>query len=229
MAVTNNCGLGCLLYKGGVIKSANHRYNQKIAAIMSRQTKGGTEKFKPTEEYYAVTQRRNNVIKDYMLQTGKHFITWCVENRIDTIVLGDNQFWKQNIRMGVVNNQNFVQIPFDQMKKILTYQAERRGIRLIRQEESYTSKANFLGQDDIPVYGGNDEDVRFTGTRIHRGLYKTNAGTLLNADINGSANILRKCISDAFRSHELAYNQITVVRHPMYEAVKENRNRQISK
>lgn len=154
MAVTNNCGLGCLLYKGGVIKSANHRYNQKIAAIMSRQTKGGTEKFKPTEEYYAVTQRRNNVIKDYMLQTGKHFITWCVENRIDTIVLGDNQFWKQNIRMGVVNNQNFVQIPFDQMKKILTYQAERRGIRLIRQEESYTSKANFLGQDDIPVYGG---------------------------------------------------------------------------
>jgi len=229
MAVTNNCGLGCLLYKGGVIKSANHRYNQKIAAIMSRQTKGGTEKFKPTEEYYAVTQRRNNVIKDYMLQTGKHFITWCVENRIDTIVLGDNQFWKQNIRMGVVNNQNFVQIPFDQMKKILTYQAERRGIRLIRQEESYTSKANFLGQDDIPVYGRNDEDVRFTGTRIHRGLYKTNAGTLLNADINGSANILRKCISDAFRSHELAYNQITVVRHPMYEAVKENRNRQISK
>jgi len=121
MAVTNNCGLDCLLYKGGVIKSANRLYNKRIAAIMSEQTKGKTAKFVPTPEYYNVTQRRNNTVNDFMLQTGKHFISWCVDNRIDTIVLGDNPFWKQKINIGHKNNQKFVQIPFDRMKKNLEY------------------------------------------------------------------------------------------------------------
>ena len=229
MAVTNNCGLYCLLYKGGVLKSANQRYNRKIADMMSRQTKGSTEKFVPTEEYYDATQRRNNIMNDFMLQTGKHFITWCVENRIDTIVIGDDPFWKQEVRMGKVNNQKFVQIPFDRMKNILTYQAERHGIRTLRQEESYTSKASFLGKDEIPVYGKNDKDARFTGKRIHRGLYKTDDGTVINADMNGSANIMRKCIPDAFRLKVLAYDRMIVIKHPMYNAMVSNRNKQKNK
>ena len=226
MAVTNNCGLGCLLYKGGVIKSANHRYNQKIAAIMSRQTKGGTEKFKPTEEYYAVTQRRNNVIKDYMLQTGKHFITWCVENRIDTIVMGDNPFWKQEVNIGHKNNQKFVQIPFDRMKEIIEYQAERNGIRVLRQEESYTSKASFPDNDPIPVYGMDNDSCSFSGKRIHRGLYRTDRGEVINADLNGSANIMRKCIEESFEHTALRHDRIIVIKHPMYDAMTRNRSAQ---
>lgn len=163
-----------------------------------------------------------------MLQTGKHFITWCVENRIDTIVMGDNPFWKQEINIGHINNQKFVQIPFDRMKQIISYQAERHGIRIIHQEESYTSKASFLDRDDIPEYGKTDKSVSFTGKRIHRGLYKTGKITL-NADINGSANILRKCISDAFENNPLPYDRITVVKHPMYDAMLRNRNKQKNK
>ena len=131
--------------------------------------------------------------------------------------------------MGKVNNQKFVQIPFDRMKNILTYQAERHGIRTLRQEESYTSKASFLGKDEIPVYGKNDKDARFTGKRIHRGLYKTDDGTVINADMNGSANIMRKCIPDAFRLKELAYDRMIVIKHPMYNAMVSNRNKQKNK
>ena len=112
MAVTNNCGLPCILYKGRVIKSANQMYNRKIAEIANSQTKGSTARCVPTGEYYTVTRRRNNIVNDFMLQIGKHFITWCVENRIDTIVMGDSPFWKQEINIGKVNNQKFVQIPF---------------------------------------------------------------------------------------------------------------------
>jgi len=204
-------------------------FMHKDLAMASRQTKGCNGKFVPTEEYYDVTQRRNNIMNDFMLQTGKHFIIWCVENRIDTIVIGDNPFWKQEVHIGKVNTQKFVQIPFDHMKNILSYQAERHGIRILRQEESYTSKASFPDCDDIPTYGKNDRNVKFTGSRIHRGLYKTKNSTYLNADINGSANIMRKCIPNAFEGKTLNWDDIRVIRHPMYDAMICNRSKQKNK
>ena len=229
MAVTNNCGLDCLLYKGGALKSANQHYNKQIAGIMSEQTKGTTNKFVPTQEYYNVTQRRNNIVNDFMLQTGKHFITWCVENRIDTIVMGNNPFWKQNITMGNVNSQKFVQVPFDRMKRIIEYQAERHGVRTIRQEESYTSAASFPDRDYIPTYGVDDDKAVFSGKRVHRGLYRTKDKCVLNADINGSANIMRKCFPNAFEGKVLLYDRLVIIRHPMYDAMARNRITQTSK
>jgi putative transposase len=75
---------------------------------------------------------------------------------------------------------------------MLEYKARLVGIKVILQEESYTSQANFLGQDSIPVYGKTEKEPMFTGKRIKRGLYKTSTGQLINSDINGSYNILRK-------------------------------------
>ena len=229
MAVTNNCELPCLLYKGGVIKSANRLYNKKTAAVISKATKGTTDKFIPTEEYYSITRRRNNIVNDFMLQTGRHFITWCVENRIDTIVMGNDPFWKQEVNIGHVNNQKFVQIPYDRIKRILEYLAERHGIRVLKQEESYTSKSSFPDRDFIPVYGEDDGRASFSGKRVHRGLYCASHGIRINADINGSANILRKCQPDAFDGVSLRYDEIEVIRHPMYEAMIQNRNSQKNK
>ena len=228
MAVTNNCGLPCILYKGGALKSANQNYNRKISSIVSAQTKGSSAKFVPTKEYREVTVRRNNIVSDFMLQAGKHLMTWCVEHRIDTVVLGENRLWKQNVNTGHVNNQKFVQIPYERMKRIIEYLGERNGIRVLRQEESYTSKASFLDGDIIPVYGKTDAQADFSGKRVHRGLYRTKEGTVLNADINGSANILRKCVPDAFDELPLCYNEIMVVKHPAYDAMRNNRFRQKS-
>ena len=216
MAVTNNVGAECLLFKGGAAKSANHYFNQMSARIQSEQTSGSIDKFVPTKRYYRILQKRNNRINDCMLKDCKRLITWCVEKRIDTIVIGENKFWKQECSMGGTSNQNFVQIPFERLKRIITYSAERLGISIIYQEESYTSKASFLDRDKIPVYSRDSEEHhKFSGAREKRGLYRSADGTKINADLNGSANILRKAIPDAFESGiEPDFRNIRAYYHP---------------
>ena len=116
--------------------------------------------------------------------------------------------------MGAVNNQSFVQIPHAQLYKIITYLAEREGISVIEQEESYTSKASFLSRDEIPVYKEDDTTkYSFSGKRVHRGLYKDNSGACINADLNGSANILRKAFPNAFKN-DPDFNDICIIKHP---------------
>ena len=216
MAVANNIGAECLLFKGGAAKSANHYFNKMSARIQSEQTIGSTDKFVPTKRYYRLLQKRNNRINDFMLKCGKRLITWCVEKRIDTIVIGENKFWKQECSMGGTGNQNFVQIPFERLKWIIAYSAERLGIHVIYQEESYTSKASFLDRDKIPVYSRNSkEEYKFSGVREKRGLYRSSDGTKINADLNGSANILRKALPDAFKNGaEPDFRNIRTYYHP---------------
>ena len=117
---------------------------------------------------------------------------WCVDNDIGTIVIGSNKFWKQDTNLGKRNNQNFVSIPFNMLKMCITYKAQEYGIKIIMQEESYTSKADFLAGDYIPTYKVDDTRASFSGKRTKRGLYRTSGKILINADLNGAANILRK-------------------------------------
>ena len=139
-----------------------------------------------------------------------------------TIVIGHNTFWKQNSNLGKVGNQNFVQIPFYKFVKQIEYRAENLGIRIIMQEESYTSKASFLDKDDIPVYGKTEGEPSFSGTRYQRGMYRSKDGTVLNADLNGSANILRKAVPDAFGEQAPLFNEVCVFPHPYFEEMLSN-------
>ena len=224
-AITNNLGLPCLLFKGGALKSINQLYNKKMAAIQSEQTKGTDEKFVMTKEAHSLCVWRNNRIEDTINKIGNNIVAWCCDNDVDTIVIGHNTHWKQNANMGKKNNQTFVQLPL--YKLILnTYRAERCGIRVIKREESYTSKASFLDNDVIPTFGKNDEEYKFSGKRIKRGLYKAADGTIINADLNGSANILRKEVSDAFASHQPDF--VIIIRHPDLENAKNNRKKQLA-
>jgi len=102
------------------------------------------------------------------------------------------------IDLGKQTNQNFVSIPHARLIEMLEYETRLVGIKVIVQEESYTSKSNFLGLDPIPVYGKTDKDPVFSDRRLKRGLYKTSARQLINSDVNGSYNILRKAIPNAF-------------------------------
>ena len=116
-----------------------------------------------------------------------------MDNNIGNIVIGYDPAFQKRSRLSKRNNQNFVNIPYGRLKDRLSYLSQYYGIRLIRQEESYTSKASFFDGDDIPVY--NDDDPKkyvFSGTRVKRGLYKTSNGMCINADINGALNILKK-------------------------------------
>ena len=132
-----------------------------------------------------------------MHKVSRRIADWAKENRADVVILGHNVFQKQGIRNGHVNNQNFVQIPYSVFAGMLRYKLAEKGIALLETEESYTSKADFLAGDRMPVYGkeremGYEGRPGFSGRRIKRGMYRHADGTMSNADINGAANILRK-------------------------------------
>lgn len=77
-------------------------------------------------------------------------------------------------------------------------EARLEGIQIIWQEESYTSKASFLNLDEIPTYV-EKHNVEFSGYRIKRGLCELkDCETIINVDVNGSYNILRKVIPNTF-------------------------------
>ena len=114
------------------------------------------------------------------------------------LVIGKNNGWKFEAKMSKQSNQNFIQIPHSRFIQMLQYKCEKEGIRVIVQEESYTSKASFLNLDVIPIYDKNNDTMHiFSGYRKSRGLYKTN-NKIINADVNGSYNILRKAIPNVF-------------------------------
>ncbi|HEY7122947.1 MAG TPA: transposase [Ktedonobacterales bacterium] len=113
--------------------------------------------------------------------------------------MGKNLLWKQEVNMGKVNNQKFVQIPHARFIEMLTYKAELAGIAVVVQEESYTSQASFLDLDALPVYDPKSQEQQaFSGKRVKRGLYQASDGRTLHADVNGSYNTLRKAVPDAF-------------------------------
>lgn len=140
------------------------------------------------------TEKRNNRIEDYMHKTSKMVVDYCVSNQISKIIIGKNKDWKEQINIGKVNNQNFVSIPFNSLISKIQYKAERYGIKVIIREESYTSKASFIDNDPIPNKYYENKKFIFVGKRNGRN-YRTQKGYIINADLNGAANIVRKEIN----------------------------------
>ena len=197
MAVVSDTGKS-ILFKGRFIKSVNQYFMKKKAERISLMSRGKETTERVWSKYLdRLSAYRTSYIRDCFHKMSKKLLVWCQRNDIGYLVLGSNTFWKQNSSIGTVNNQNFVSIPFEMLKSMIELKACEYGVTVIRNEESYTSKASFLDSDDIPVYVEGDETKhRFSGKRIQRGLYRSSDGTVLNADINGAANILRKAGHD---------------------------------
>ncbi|MBQ9037823.1 MAG: transposase [Erysipelotrichaceae bacterium] len=176
---------------GRRLKSINQWYNKNNSRLQSIKDKQRI--LNKTKQQSSLERNRNDRINDYISKCARHIINYCLDNNIGNIVIGYDPTLQKESNIGRRNNQNFVNIPFGRLKDKLSYLSEYYGINLIRQEESYTSKASFFDRDDIPVY--NDVDPKkyvFSGTRVKRGLYKTSNGMCINADINGALNILKK-------------------------------------
>ena len=179
------------LLDGKRLKSINQWYNKNNARLQSIKDKQHLS-FK-TRQQSSLERNRNNRINDSISKCARHIINYCLDNNIGNIVIGYDPTLQKESNIGRRNNQNFVNIPFGRLKDKLGYLCDYYGINLIKQEESYTSKASFFDRDDIPVY--NDDDPKkyvFSGSRVKRGLYKTSNGMCINADINGALNILKK-------------------------------------
>ncbi|TAF92697.1 MAG: transposase [Oscillatoriales cyanobacterium] len=191
---SNQPGFVPLLINGRPLKSINQFYNKRKAQLQS-QLKGNRQ---TSSRIQRLTRCRHQKVDNYLHHASRQIMNLLKSQEIGTLVIGKNLQWKNEINLGKKTNQNFVSIPHSRLIEMLKYKAELLGIKVIEQEESYTSKSNFLNLDPIPVYGNiGAQDVTFSGKRIKRGLYRTSCGRLINADVNGSYNILRKAIPNA--------------------------------
>lgn len=187
-----------LIINGKPLKSINQYYNKHNSELKSILEK--RNKKKQSKQLNKLTIKRNNKINDYLHKVSRHIVSLAKEKEINTIIIGKNENWKQNSNIGKKNNQNFVNIPHSRFISMIRYKSEKEGINIILQEESYTSKASFFNLDEIPTYKKSLEDkYSFSGYRVKRGLYKLKDDKrTINADVNGSYNILRKAIPNAF-------------------------------
>jgi IS605 OrfB family transposase len=189
VTMVNNIGVDPIVVKGGIIKAINQRFNKewrRLQSIYDRQGRKSGAKLRTLQ------RKRDAQITDYFHKTSRETINECLDLMIETLVIGYNVLWKQNVNIGRRNNQNFVNIPFYKLIQQLQYKAEEGGIRVIIVEEGYTSKCSFLDLEPLKKHH------RYQGKRVKRGLYRSKNGTLLNADVNSAYNLLRKVVPNAF-------------------------------
>ena len=139
-----------------------------------------------SERMDRLTEKRNSKIDDYLHKASRKIVNYCIDNQINTIVIGKNKEWKQELNMGRKNNQNFVQIPFARFIEMIQYKASECGIAVVLTEENYTSGTSFI-DDEEPVKANYNKT-----RRVRRGLFVSNSGMTINADLNGAYQILKK-------------------------------------
>ena len=184
--VTSNVSKSYIV-NGRPVKSINQYYNKVKANLQSQLKDKRTSK-----KIQKLTFKRNCKIKDYFHKSTSYIVNQLVSDSINTVVVGQNKDWKQDINIGTKNNQSFSSIPHNMFTNMLKYKCRLNGINVVCIEEPYTSKSSFLDLDNIPSL--KDKKVNFSGQRIKRGLYRSSNGSIINADVNGSFNILRRFV-----------------------------------
>lgn len=178
-----------LSFKGSKLKSINQYFNKEKAKLQSLLPKNEYCSKRILHLFYKREEQLRNIIGYY----SNRLMELLVNEGISTLVIGHNKNWKDKINIGKVNNQNFVSIPFSKIIDIIKYKAEDFGIKCIEQEESYTSKASFLDNDSIPTFNEDENQKHtFSGKRITRNLYQTKNNQIIDADLNGALNIMKK-------------------------------------
>jgi putative transposase len=180
---------------GKHLKSMNQYYNKRVSTLKENKPQGFWSK-----QLAHITEKRNRQVRDGINKAARKVIRHCMENQIGVVVFGWNKGQRQNINLGRKTNQKFVQIPTARLKYRIAQLCEYYGIQFVETEESYTSKSSFIDGDLLPTFGAKPvracvfegEGWQPSGKRVNRGLYRTAQGKRINADCNGSANIIRK-------------------------------------
>ena len=201
---SNKIGFQPRLVNGRPLKAVNQYYNKKKAVLQSNLARIDCKKKPPkpddkrgkrflSHEIVRMGVQRERRIENYLHTASSRIIKLLVKEKIGVLVIGHNKDWKQETNLGDKGNQNFVSIPFNKFIHQLTYKAQLNGMEVIQTEESYTSKCSFLDEEELC----HQRD--YAGKRVKRGLFRASDGRKINADINGSYNIIRKVFPNAFR------------------------------
>ena len=190
------------IINGRPLKSINQFYNKKLSKVRSENSR---KKQQTRKEVNLISKRRNK-INDYLHKASHYIVNQLVSNDVSELVIGYNAGWKQDTAMGKAGNQRFQSIPFYKFINMLTYKCELAGIAVTTNEESYTSRCSFLDNEEICKH---DE---YKGKRIKRGLFKSFEGRLINADVNGALNILKKYVEEkVVRNKEQILNSLDLI------------------
>lgn len=176
------------IIEGRGLKSFNRWWNKEKAKLQSQYDKQG---IKFGRKMAWLLKKRKNVVNDFMNKAVSYIVNYCLENGIGNVVIGELKGVKQNTDLGRRNNQNFHYIPYGLFKQKLKAKCERYGINYIEVDEAYTSKVDALALEPI------EKREKYLGKRVKRGLFQSSAGVLINADVNGALNILRKVAGDS--------------------------------
>jgi putative transposase len=184
---SNKSGFTPVLVNGRPLKHINQFYHKRKAHLQAKLGRTGT-----TALMERITTRRTRKITHYLHTQSHRIMELLVEEGIGTLVIGKNDGWKQALPLGRRTNQNFVQVPHARFIEMLTYKAQLVGIKVVAINESHTSKCSFFDNEPVAHHD------QYVGRRIKRGLFRTRDGRLINADVNGAYNIIRKAIPNAF-------------------------------
>lgn len=182
--VVNNKGCEPFVINGKGLKSINKYYNKQMSYYRRISKKVNNKDY--TNRLARLTEKRNLKVNDYLHKASRRIIDYAIENNYNTVVIGNNKNWKQNSPLSKVVNQSFVGLPHAKLIALLQYKAQDVGLNVVLTEESYTSGTSFL-DDELPVKANYDKK-----RRVSRGLFKSNKGIKINADVNGAYQILRK-------------------------------------
>ena len=182
--VCNNIGQQAFIVNGRPLKSINQFYNKQISHYREICKRMNNRDY--SQRMDRLTERRDAKISDYLHKASRYIVDYCLKHDIHTIVIGKNKEWKQKSDMSKKSNQHFVQIPFARFIEMIQYKAKEYGIVVILTEESYTSGTSFVDNEE-PVKENYNK-----ARRVYRGLFVTNQGVQINADLNGAYQILTK-------------------------------------
>ncbi len=178
-----NTEVSPVIISGKELKSVNQYYNKERARLQSTARKGN--KRHKTRRIQRLTQKRNDKIRDYLHKASRKIIELAKSTGAGVIIVGNNKGWKQKVNLGNRTNQNFVSIPYLKLIDMLRYKAALAGIRVRVMEEAYTSGTSYLdGEAPTAAFYNNSR-------RIHRGLFQSNTGMQINADVNAAYQILK--------------------------------------
>ena len=150
-------------------------------------------------------QKLQKKINDYLHKSSRYIVNQLVSNDVTELVIGYNAGWKQDTKMKKVGNQRFQFIPFYKFICMLVYKCALAGIAVTTNEESYTSKCSFLDNEEVCKH------AEYKGKRVKRGLFRASDGRLINADVNGALNILKKYVEKVVRNKEEILNSLDLI------------------
>ena len=189
MSIAYNFNRRGISISANMLRSLNHYYNKMIGTMTSLLPKG----IRISKAIQNLWRKRDEQVRNLLGYYANKLIKEFKLIGIDKFIIGKNKEQKQEIDLhSKLENRNFCMIPFNKLVEILKYKCEENGIECMEQEESYTSKASFLNNDFMPVYGEKNKDYEFSGWRNGR-IYKIKRkNQIIHADLNGALNIMRK-------------------------------------